>query len=137
VARKSLTQRAPIQKTSAYNSITAFAALTTSSTVTPIENTKRTRSGGNLERTIEPLQEAARRANWDAQHGPQHLRIGRFFTSAVMETHAFTENDNATSESVQKPSDPAGTSAAELALLSQIFMGAWPTAPRGRNPDKA
>lgn len=49
----------------------------------------------SLERVVELLQEAARRANWDAQHGPQHLRTGRFFISAVMAAHAFTENDNA------------------------------------------
>jgi hypothetical protein len=51
----------------------------------------------SLERVVELLQEAARRANWDAQHGPQHLRTGRFFISAVMAAHAFTENDNARS----------------------------------------
>jgi hypothetical protein len=27
---------------------------------------------------LEVLLEAARRANWDALHGPQHLRSGRF-----------------------------------------------------------
>jgi hypothetical protein len=30
------------------------------------------------ERKLEWLQEAARRANWDAKHGPRHLRTGRF-----------------------------------------------------------
>lgn len=29
--------------------------------------------------TLELLLEAARRANWDAQFGPPHLRSGRFF----------------------------------------------------------
>ena len=64
-----------------------------------------------LERTLELLQEVARRANWDAQHGPQHLRSGRFFISGVMAAHAFTENDNAARPT---PSDPTGTEAAEL-----------------------
>ena len=61
----------------------------------------------SLERTMELLQEAARRANWDAQHGPRHLRTGRFFVSSVMGAHAFTENDNAAAESPPTPSDPA------------------------------
>jgi hypothetical protein len=30
-----------------------------------------------------------------------------------------------------------GAKAKILALLSQIFMAAWPTSPRGRNPGKA
>lgn len=30
------------------------------------------------ERKLEWLKEAARRANWDAKHGPRHLRTGRF-----------------------------------------------------------
>lgn len=68
----------------------------------------------SLERTIELLQEAARRANWDAQHGPPHLRSGRFFISVVMDAHAFTENDNARSESVKSATDPSKTGAAEL-----------------------
>lgn len=34
------------------------------------------------------LLEAARRANWDAKHGPRHLRSGRFFISANLEAHA-------------------------------------------------
>jgi hypothetical protein len=34
------------------------------------------------------LLEAARRANWDAKHGPPHLRSGRFFISANLEAHA-------------------------------------------------
>ncbi len=33
-------------------------------------------TGEDLVRVV--LLEAARRANWDAQHGPQHLRTGRF-----------------------------------------------------------
>jgi hypothetical protein len=62
----------------------------------------------SLERVVELLQEAARRANWDAQHGPQHLRTGRFFISAVMAAHAFTENDNARSRSVGGSGGPLG-----------------------------
>jgi hypothetical protein len=64
----------------------------------------------SLERVVELLQEAARRANWDAQHGPQHLRTGRFFVSAVMAAHAFTENDNAVSGSSEDPAVPVGKS---------------------------
>jgi len=40
------------------------------------------------ERTLELLREVARRANWDAQHGPRHLRTGRFFVSPAQEAHA-------------------------------------------------
>lgn len=29
--------------------------------------------------TLELILEAARRANWDALHGPDHLRSGRYF----------------------------------------------------------
>jgi len=35
------------------------------------------------ERVIEILLEAARRANWDAQRGPKHLRTGRYLTSPI------------------------------------------------------
>jgi hypothetical protein len=66
----------------------------------------------NLERVIELLQEAARRANWDAQHGPQHLRTGRFFISPVMAAHAFIENDNARSGPPKTLRGPTGTGAA-------------------------
>jgi hypothetical protein len=58
---------------------------------------------------VELLQEAARRANWDAQHGPQHLRTGRFFISSIMTAHAFTENDNARSGAAEGPTGPLGT----------------------------
>ena len=61
------------------------------------------------DRMVELLQEAARRANWDAQHGPQHLRTGRFFISPIMMAHAFTENDNARSESGEGSTGPIGT----------------------------
>jgi hypothetical protein len=62
----------------------------------------------SLERVVELLQEAARRANWDAQHGPQHLRTGRFFISAVMAAHAFTENDNTRAGSPEGSDGPLG-----------------------------
>jgi hypothetical protein len=39
------------------------------------------------ERKLELLLEAARRANWDALHGPRHLRSGRFFVSKTLEAH--------------------------------------------------
>lgn len=34
------------------------------------------------------LLEAARRATWDAKHGPKHLRSGRFFITASLNAHA-------------------------------------------------
>ena len=37
---------------------------------------------------LELVLEAARRANWDAQHGPAHLRSGRFFISELHKAHA-------------------------------------------------
>lgn len=60
------------------------------------------------DRMVELLQEAARRANWDAQHGPQHLRTGRFFISPIMMAHAFTENDNPRSGSAEGSTGPIG-----------------------------
>lgn len=42
------------------------------------------------EQKHEVLLEAARRANWDAMHGPAHLRSGRFFVSQVHTAHLFT-----------------------------------------------
>jgi len=37
---------------------------------------------------LELVLEAARRANWDAQHGPAHLRSGRFFISELHTAHS-------------------------------------------------
>jgi hypothetical protein len=34
------------------------------------------------------LLEAARRATWDAKHGPAHLRSGRFFISEAFDAHS-------------------------------------------------
>jgi hypothetical protein len=66
------------------------------------------------ERVIELLHEAARRANWDAQHDPRHLRTGRFFISAVEAAHAFIEKDNPSSESTTSATDLKRKNAAEL-----------------------
>lgn len=63
----------------------------------------------NLERMIELLQEAARRANWDAQHGPQHLRTGRFFISAVLAGHSFVEHATGDQESSKALHGSSGT----------------------------
>jgi hypothetical protein len=38
------------------------------------------RSDEGMPSKIEVLLEAARRANWDALHGPKHLRAGRYRT---------------------------------------------------------
>ena len=62
----------------------------------------------NLERVIEVLLEAARRANWDAQHGPRHLRSGRFFISDLMSAHAFREADDAFSMPAEDSNESAG-----------------------------
>ncbi len=64
------------------------------------------------ERVLELLQEAARRANWDAQHGPVHLRTGRFFISPVLAAHAFAEHEPPDSESAEEKAEPSGTDAA-------------------------
>jgi len=37
---------------------------------------------------LELVLEAARRANWDAQRGPAHLRSGRFFISEKFMAHS-------------------------------------------------
>ena len=67
---------------------------------------------------MELLEEAASRANWDAQHGRQHFRVGRVFISAVTGADAFAERDNTTPESPRTASDPTGTGAAELGRWS-------------------
>lgn len=41
------------------------------------------------EQKRELLLEAARRANWEATHGPAYLRSGRFFVSELHEQHRF------------------------------------------------
>ena len=46
--------------------------------------------------------EAARRANWDAQKGPPHLRSGRFFISEVHKAHS-----SRPSEETAVPADDA------------------------------
>lgn len=46
-------------------------------------------------RVLEILEEAARRANWDARHGPLHLRTGRFFISPALAGHAWSEPSGA------------------------------------------
>lgn len=58
------------------------------------------------EETLMLLLEAARRANWDAQFGPPHLRSGRFFIwpSDGRETNA---SQAAQGESAEASSDPA------------------------------
>ena len=44
---------------------------------------------------LELVLEAARRANWDAQHGPAHLRSGRFFISELHEAHLTNSSETA------------------------------------------
>jgi hypothetical protein len=46
-------------------------------------------SQGDPERNrLAALLEAARRATWDAKHGPAHLRSGRFFISEAFDAHS-------------------------------------------------
>jgi hypothetical protein len=52
------------------------------------------------------LLEAARRANWDAMHGPRHLRSGRFFISENLNVHA----SNKLSSTEQSPEQPSSES---------------------------
>jgi hypothetical protein len=44
---------------------------------------------------LELLLEAARRANWDAMHGPPHLRNGQFFVSQPSSVQAATQSTHA------------------------------------------
>ena len=46
------------------------------------------RSDERVSPKLEVLLEAARRANWDALHGPPHLRAGRFRSSSVVRAEA-------------------------------------------------
>lgn len=55
---------------------------------------------------LELVLEAARRANWDAQHGPVHLRSGRFFISEIHKAHASIPSE-AKPETLRK--DETGT----------------------------
>jgi hypothetical protein len=54
----------------------------------------------DAERKLELLREAARRANWDAQEGPRHLRSGRFFVSRAQDAHASSEQTQADGDSL-------------------------------------
>jgi hypothetical protein len=42
-----------------------------------------------LDSELALLLEVARRANWDATQGPDHLRAGRFFVTDALAAHAF------------------------------------------------
>ena len=46
---------------------------------------------------LELVLEAARRANWDAQHGPAHLRSGRFFIGEMRKAHSAKSSETVTS----------------------------------------
>ena len=60
----------------------------------------------DTERKLEIMLEAARRATWDALHGPKHLRSGRFRLWDALPT---TETEEAT------PKAPAEGAAQEIA----------------------
>lgn len=45
---------------------------------------------------LELVLEAARRANWDAQRGPAHLRSGRFFISELHNAHSSKPSETMT-----------------------------------------
>lgn len=70
-------------------------------------------------RELEILLEAARRANWDALHGPRHLRSGRFNPSdqdghgadAAAELHARAGEARPSQQRDHGPSDTADGSA--------------------------
>lgn len=49
------------------------------------------RDADEKERDI--LREAARRANWDALHGPMHLRSGKFLPEGAQARHRLFEID--------------------------------------------
>ena len=55
------------------------------------------------ERKLENMLEAARRATWDALHGPKHLRSGRYRPSDAppKDTKEFTPSDPAVSAAEQ------------------------------------
>lgn len=52
---------------------------------------------------LELVLEAARRANWDAQHGPAHLRSGRFFISELHKAHSHAAASSRESGSKDQP----------------------------------
>jgi hypothetical protein len=51
---------------------------------------------------LELVLEAARRANWDAQRGPAHLRSGRFFISELHKSHS-SKPEETTATSTASP----------------------------------
>ncbi len=56
---------------------------------------------------LELVLEAARRANWDAQRGPAHLRSGRFFVSELHKAHSSAPSSaDATTSDAREHPDP-------------------------------
>jgi hypothetical protein len=58
----------------------------------------------DLDSELALLQEVARRANWDATHGPDHLRAGRFFVTDALAAHAF---EPLVTDDAKSPTDDA------------------------------
>lgn len=57
---------------------------------------------------LQALLEAARRANWDAMHGPRHLRSGRFFVSKSLEAHRSRPSELARRTGLVEANDDSG-----------------------------
>lgn len=57
-----------------------------------------TKKEEQLSPQLEALLEVARRVNWDALHGPMHLRTGRFRPSAVEPTRQSREDTGRAAE---------------------------------------
>lgn len=68
---------------------------TTGSAMTTASDSS-TCSGEDESSELALLLEAARRANWNAKHGPAHLRTGRFFVAAHLEAHSSARLDQQT-----------------------------------------
>jgi hypothetical protein len=49
-----------------------------------VDSSSSTTGRGSTERKLAVLREAARRADWDATRGPEHLRSGRYHPAAML-----------------------------------------------------
>jgi hypothetical protein len=63
------------------------------------------------------LLEAARRATWDAKHGPIHLRSGRFFVAESLNAHA---SEGLSMETHKSSDDRAVTEIDHVAVAGRL-----------------
>jgi hypothetical protein len=70
------------------------------------DSSSSTTDRGSTERKLAVLREAARRADWDATRGPEHLRSGRYQPVAMVDETPL-EPDAAAAENATTTQPPA------------------------------